>query len=66
MRVDGDRLVATRPIYGGKLMADVKLQGAPQLVTVRPNAMTVTQSQGAGEVAAAEAVVGNTALVFSG
>mgnify|MGYP001813842983 CR=1 FL=1 len=64
LRVDGEQLVATRPIYGGKLMADVKLQGAPQLVTVRPNAMTVTQSQGAGEVAAVEAVVGDTALVF--
>mgnify|MGYP001826865830 FL=1 len=62
--VDGDQLVATRPVYGGKLMADVKLHGTPQLITVRPNAMTVTQSQGAGEVAAVEATVDSTALAF--
>jgi len=64
LRVDGDQLVATRPVYGGKLMADVKLQGTPQLITVRPNAMSVAKSDGAGEMVATAAVVGETALAF--
>lgn len=40
---DGD-LICTRPIFGGKLLADVKIQGAPQLIAVRPNAMEITQA----------------------
>jgi electron transfer flavoprotein alpha subunit len=64
LRVDGDQLVATRPVYGGKLMADVKLQGTPQLITVRPNAMSVAKIDGAGEMIAKAAALGNTALTF--
>jgi electron transfer flavoprotein alpha subunit len=43
---------ATRPMYGGKVLADVELVGAPPIVMVRPNAMEITQSAGAGAVEA--------------
>jgi electron transfer flavoprotein alpha subunit len=41
VRADGDRIVATRPMYGGKVLADV---------TIRPRAMEAVAAQGAGEV----------------
>ena len=38
--LDGDgRLLITRPIYAGKIIAVVKLKSMPQMVTVRPNVL---------------------------
>ena len=38
--LDGDgRLLITRPIYAGKIIATVKLKSTPQMVTVRPNVL---------------------------
>ena len=34
---DGDKLVATRPIYAGKLLSKVTWAKAPYLATLRPN-----------------------------
>ncbi len=45
VRNEGDRLIATRPMYGGKIIADVALEGEPQIVAVRPNAMTLTTNE---------------------
>ncbi len=50
VRVDGDQLVATRPMYGGKVLADVTLSGSPAIVAIRPRAMDATAQQGAGAV----------------
>jgi len=35
-------LTYTRPMFGGKILADVQIQGAPQIVAVRPNVMSIT------------------------
>lgn len=38
--LDGDgRLLITRPIYAGKVIATVRLKSTPQMVTVRPNVL---------------------------
>jgi electron transfer flavoprotein alpha subunit len=38
--LDGDgRLLITRPIYAGKVIATVKLKSTPQMATVRPNVL---------------------------
>jgi len=38
--LDGDRrLLITRPIYAGKIIATVKLKTTPQMATVRPNVL---------------------------
>jgi electron transfer flavoprotein alpha subunit len=38
--LDGDeRLLITRPVYAGKVIATVKLKSTPQMVTVRPNVL---------------------------
>jgi len=41
---------ATRPMYGGKVLADVELSGHPKMASVRPNAMEIVLSDGAGAV----------------
>ena len=50
VRVDGDQVVATRPMYGGKVLADVRLTGSPAIVTIRPRAIKAVVAPGAGEV----------------
>lgn len=34
----------TRPMFGGKILADVQVQGSPQIVAVRPNVMSIAES----------------------
>ncbi len=61
--LEGNRLIAQRSMYGGKLVATVRLDGFPQIAAVRPNAMADCRSgQGAGEVETVTADVGTTQL----
>ena len=39
LELDGGRLLATRPIFAGKALAKVKLNGDPQMATVRANVL---------------------------
>jgi len=39
----GERLLATRTMYGGKLLAQVMLAGAPQIACIRSNAFPILQ-----------------------
>ncbi len=42
LKIEGDKLKATRPIYSGKALADVEFTGAaPYFATVRPNALSI-------------------------
>jgi electron transfer flavoprotein alpha subunit len=43
-------VTATRPIYGGKVIADVQLEGSPKMVSLRPNAVEIVNVEGAGVV----------------
>jgi len=36
-------LTCTRPMFGGKIFADVQVQGAPQIIAVRPNVMRIAE-----------------------
>jgi electron transfer flavoprotein alpha subunit len=42
IRLQNNVLTYTRPMFGGKILADVQIQGAPQMVAVRPNVMSIT------------------------
>jgi electron transfer flavoprotein alpha subunit len=53
--IDGGRLVATRPIYAGKALAKVKLNGDPQIASVRPNVLAAPEPE-AGATANVEPV----------
>ncbi len=41
LTVDGGELVATRPVYAGKALIDVKLKGDKKIYTIRPNTFTL-------------------------
>lgn len=49
LRTDGRILVATRPAFGGSLVADIEYVGFPQIATVRPGAFPLpAKSEGQG------------------
>ena len=50
LKLDGEKLIATRPMYGGKVLAEVALEGVPQMSAIRPNVMEIVQSSKAGDV----------------
>lgn len=59
---EGDTFNGTRPLFAGKCLAKVNLQGPkPHFVTVRPNALGMPESPtaGAGEAADASVDAGN-------
>lgn len=44
VRVDGDTPVFTRPMYAGKILADVTVTGSPILATIRPKAVKAEEA----------------------
>ena len=50
LRLDGEKLIATRPMYGGKVLAEVALEGIPQMSAIRPNVMEIVEAPKAGDV----------------
>ncbi len=50
LALEDGQLMASRYMYGGKILADVRLSGSPQLVTIRPNAMAVEKTAGEGKL----------------
>ena len=64
VRIENGNMIAARPMYGGKIIADVELQGKPQIVAVRPNAMSITESSGAGAIEKLDIDAGKTDLIF--
>lgn len=61
LKIEGDKLKATRPIYAGKAVADVEFVGpAPYFATVRPNALT------AGELNTANCSTGDRSGIAFG
>ena len=64
IKVDGGNIVATRPMYGGKVYADVALSGKLQIVAIRPNAMSIDETAKAGTVEKLDIDPGQSALQF--
>ena len=60
LRVDGDTLIATRPMFGGKVLAEVAIQGTPQMAAIRPNVMEVVEVEKGGGVEKVPVNVGVT------
>jgi len=50
LAVENGKLKATRPMYAGKVYADVLISGSPQMASLRPNVFDVVESGGAAEV----------------
>jgi electron transfer flavoprotein alpha subunit len=64
VRTEGGSIVATRPMYGGKVIAEVALSGSPQIVAIRPNAMAIVESAKDGAVEKVDADPGESKLTF--
>lgn len=43
-------VLAKRPMYGGKIMAEIALEGSPQIVAIRPNAVRIERTRGTGTI----------------
>jgi electron transfer flavoprotein alpha subunit len=64
VRFDGANIIATRPMYGGKVLADVLLEGEPQIIAIRPNSMNIETVSGTGSIEQLEVDTGKTELQF--
>jgi electron transfer flavoprotein alpha subunit len=64
IRIEDNNLRTTRYMYGGKILADVVLNGKPQILAIRPNAMTITSAAGTGAVEKFEVNTGPTLVKF--
>ncbi|MFH2218555.1 MAG: electron transfer flavoprotein subunit alpha/FixB family protein [Pseudomonadota bacterium] len=62
IRIEGDTLVVSRPMYGGKILADVTMKGEPQIVAIRPNAMPIMETGGTAKVEKVEVDTGKAEL----
>jgi electron transfer flavoprotein alpha subunit len=47
LKVEGGEIVATRPVYAGKVLTDVKVASALKVFTLRPNVFSTGESSGA-------------------
>lgn len=47
LKAEGGKLVGLRPIYSGNILADVSVDGKPQIATLRPRAAAPAQATGA-------------------
>ena len=50
IEVDGETIVAERPVYAGKAVARLVIEATPVLVSLRPNAFSANESGGQAEV----------------
>jgi electron transfer flavoprotein alpha subunit len=46
--IQKDQCRITRHMFGGKILADVVLEGFPRIIGIRPNAMDIAESEGEG------------------
>jgi electron transfer flavoprotein alpha subunit len=46
LKIEGESIIATRPVYGGKALTDIKINSAVQVYTIRPNVFAAGTSSG--------------------
>ncbi|MEJ2167293.1 MAG: electron transfer flavoprotein subunit alpha/FixB family protein [Desulfobacterales bacterium] len=65
IKLDNGKLAFTRPMFGGKIFADVEIEGALQIAAIRPNVMDITETSRTCAVEKAAVQVGDvkTAVV---
>ena len=44
IRLEGSDFIFNRPMYGGKVLSDVKIDGTPKIAAVRPNVMPIVEA----------------------
>jgi electron transfer flavoprotein alpha subunit len=64
IRFEDNTLMATRYMYGGKILADVVLDGEPKILAIRPNALAIASADGTGSIEKFEVNIGETKVKF--
>lgn len=54
LKIEDNELIATRPVYAGKALIDVKVKTSVKVVTLRPNVFTAAPSNGSASVERAQ------------
>jgi len=44
VRLDGGKIICTRPMFGGKIFAEIEIEGPRQIIAIRPNVMDIAES----------------------
>ncbi|MEW5908685.1 MAG: electron transfer flavoprotein subunit alpha/FixB family protein [Thermodesulfobacteriota bacterium] len=44
IRIENNEFIFTRPIYGGKILSEVKVEGTPKIVAIRPNVFSIAEA----------------------
>ena len=57
-RIEDGRIIFTRPMYGGKILADLEIAGTPKIAAIRPNVMDITENAKSGEIEKVDAQAG--------
>ena len=57
VKLDGGKLVATRPMYAGKCFGEVVVNATPQMASLRPNVFPAVEKAKAGTVTKVDATV---------
>ncbi len=50
LRMDGDQIIYTRPMFGGKILTDVEIIGSPHIIAIRSNVMAIDESPRSGTI----------------
>lgn len=50
VEIQKERLVAVRPVYGGKVLAEIALEKHPRILAIRPNTVSISTAKGRGEI----------------
>jgi electron transfer flavoprotein alpha subunit len=59
IKLDNEVLTYTRPMFGGKIIANVEIEGSPQIVAIRPNVMSITENSKASAIEKPSVQVGD-------
>jgi electron transfer flavoprotein alpha subunit len=63
LKIDGGKLVATRPIFAGKVIADFAIDSKPAIATIRPNIFPVAEKTAGGSVESVPCTIGDLQLI---
>jgi len=50
LKLEDQTLIAIRPVFGGKVLAEVAIEDTPQIAAIRPNVMEIVKNQKAGDL----------------
>lgn len=64
VRVENGAVAATRPVHGGKVLAEVAFSGETAILAIRPNAMPIAKAPGKGEVEKVVPEIGDPRLTL--